>query len=596
MITEISALRLFFVNNPGILPGKNRFSLSFDFDAAADSFAAYINTGKHRNVALFFDSPAAPCFRYFAQKLRERLRDAALIPFFYDPRQMYHGAAAVLKHAPAIGLVITDNPARAERLRRMSDILDRPIPEILIFGLRETIRSSSYLRYELDYRDMARLVFDTIQADAGGGQKRAEKIVPPAAGGFPPVWSHAPAQKKERELSLLTVTSPTAEILSALTPYLKRCTGITLKIAALPYDEISQLLASGRVGNFDLIRIDTAWSAQIETELYTPLEKWADSIKAISDTFLPSIKKIFMPDMRNLYSIPFDPSIQMLFYRKDLFENTTVKRLFYEQTREKLGVPRNYREYNRIAAFFTAAMNETSPTRYGATMVYGGASVAACEVLPRVRDLGGDIFDRFGNICINTPVFRKALKEYLEIRAYSAPEIYYWWGDALKLFSSGLSAMTIVFINHVSGIVRTGAPELSMKIGAAPIPGNFPLLGGGTLGISRQSAKTESCVEFFNWVYSEEIADMITLLGGISPRESVFANEEILAIYPWLRNMEEHYTRGWRRIGSKKHPDFDNHRFEQILGNAVRNAALSIASPEQALAKAQTECDQEFRS
>jgi multiple sugar transport system substrate-binding protein len=87
---------------------------------------------------------------------------------------------------------------------------------------------------------------------------------------------------------------------------------------------------------------------------------------------------------------------------------------------------------------------------------------------------------------------------------------------------------------------------------------------------------------------------MITLLGGLSPCKSVFENEEILEIYPWLRNMEEHYTRGWRRISSRKHPNFDIHQFEQILGNAVRNAAMGIDSLEDALAKAQAECDQEL--
>ena len=60
--------------------------------------------------------------------------------------------------------------------------------------------------------------------------------------------------------------------------------------------------------------------------------------------------------------------------------------------------------------------------------------------------------------------------------------------------------------------------------------------------------------------------------------------------------MEEHYPHGWRRIGSKKHPSFDMHQFEQIFGNAVRISAMGIASPEEALKKAQAECDLEFNT
>jgi multiple sugar transport system substrate-binding protein len=227
-------------------------------------------------------------------------------------------------------------------------------------------------------------------------------------------------------------------------------------------------------------------------------------------------------------------------------------------------------------------------------MVYGTAPVAACEILPRIKSMGGEIFDTSGNIRVATQVFRKALEGYLELRDYTAPQVYYWWGDALKLFSQGLSAMTIIFINHVSGIIKASDAGLSVKVGAAPVPGNFPLLGGGSIGISRQSKNVDRCVEFFNWVFSDEIANMITLLGGLSPRESVFGNEEILAIYPWLRNMEEHFKQGWRRMTSKRYPNFDNHQFERILGGAVRNAAIGLNTATEAMEDAQRQCEAEF--
>jgi multiple sugar transport system substrate-binding protein len=440
----------------------------------------------------------------------------------------------------------------------------------------------------MDYRHLARVVFNAVK-------EKSDKPVLVKPKGFYQVPAPGPHIRKELELSLLTVISPTAEILVTLNPCLKHHTGINLKVVALHYDELSQLLASGRAQAFDLIRIDTSWSARFERELFYTLGDWTHKIESLAGAFLPSINKIFMNDMQNLYSLPFDPSIQMLFYRKDLFENATIKRLFYEKTKEKLEVPKNYKEYNRIAAFFNSALNEKSPIRYGTTMVFGTASVAACEVLPRVKDMGGDIFDKSGNICINTPAFKKALEEYLEMKSYSSPDINYWWGDALESFSSGLSAMTIIFINQVSGIIRTSGQGVPMSVGAVPIPGNYPLLGGGTIGISRHSKNIDRCIDFFNWVYSDEIANMITLLGGLSPCKSVFNNEEILAVYPWLRNMDGHYNRGWRRISSKRYPYFDTHQFEQIFGNAVRNAALGINTPEDALKNAQLQCEMEFK-
>jgi len=587
--------KIIFINNPFIKPGVNRLSISFDFDAAAASFTGHICAKKYKNVALLLDSPVTPAFKYFFKVIEEKLRQNSvnLIPFWYDPCQIFHGAMAILRHNPKFDLIITGNPFNNNKLKRVQDFLDSSLPEILSFNISETIRVSQYPCYELDFMHLARLTHSKIKANFIS-EKKAREPVLIRAKGFSNTWDKAPGLVKGHELSLLTVTSPTSDILANLAPYFKQCTGIKLKIAVLQYDELSNLLVSGKTGGFDLIRVDTSWNTEFMRKLYYPLDKLSNRVMPLYETFLPAINKIFLSDMKNLYSIPLDLSIQLLFYRKDIFENASIKRLYYEKTREKLEVPRTYEEYNRIAAFFTASFNPSSPVLYGSAMVYGSATVAASEVLPRVKEIGGEFFDKTGKVSINNQIFKKAIENYLELKSFSNPTINYWWDDALKEFSAGHSAMTIIYINQASGIIKISEPGLIMKVGAAPVPGNFPLLGGGMIGISKESKKIDSCLDFFDWIYSDEIANMITLLGGLSPCRSVFENEEILAVYPWLRNMEEHYPHGWRRISSKRHPSFDIHQFEQIFGNAVRISAMGIASPEEALAKAQTECDLEF--
>jgi multiple sugar transport system substrate-binding protein len=615
--------KLILINHPGFKPQKNQISLYFDFEKAAAAFDEKANEKKYRNAAFFFDSLGVPAYRLFYESLGRafKARGIELVPFFYNFRQIHHGAIAVLDHQPHFDLVITNTPFYAEKIKQVGELLSaessagspspagrRVLPGIMTFDMSETIPSfrepRDILFYEFDYREMARMVFSAIPGDLSGqsvplkpkgfapgpGPSESRNFGPAVPGGSPSPGGET------NELNMLTVASPMANILTTLAPYFRRCTGIKLKVVTLPYEELFQLLSTGGISNLDLIRIDMAWSARFEKELYHPLSPLSKRLGLLTDTFLPSVKAGFLRGDREFYSLPFDPSIQMLFYRQDLFENATIRRLFYEQTRERLEAPKTYREYNRIAAFFSSALNERSPISYGTTMVYGTAPVAACEVLPRIKSMGGDIFDKPGSIRITAPVFRKALEEYLELLNYSAPQVNYWWGDALGLFSQGLSAMTIVFINHVSGIIKASDTGLSLKVGAAPVPGNFPLLGGGAIGISRQSRNVDSCIEFFNWVFSDEIANMITLLGGLSPRESVFGNEEILEIYPWLRNVGEQFKRGWRRVTSKRYPDFDNHRFERILGNAVRNTVLGLTTVTDALKSAQQQCEAEFGS
>jgi multiple sugar transport system substrate-binding protein len=583
--------KIIFINHPFMPARKNQSSLYFDFDVIAEDFAKKIKEKESRRVAFFFDSLSIPMYRYFYENLGKMLREnhVELSPFFYDSSQIYQGAIAVLDHRPPFDLVITNNPLYSEKLKEIQELLGVKIPDCLSFGMSESMSFLEKNRYEFDYREMARLAFRVIQeGEVWSGESQA--IRPK---GFRRMHGEifGFSRQENREINLLTITSPTAEILSTLSPYFKRCTGIQLKVVSLPYEELFQVLSAGRISNVDLVRIDKAWAPRFEKELYTPL---SEKIISLADSFLPSIQNVYIPNIRDCYSLPLDPSIQMLFYRRDIFENPTMRRLYYEQWREQLEIPQTFADYDKIASFFTASLNPASPTMYGSTMVYGTATVAACDVLPRIKSMGGELFDKSGKIQINTAVFKKALNDYLALKKYSSPEVNYWWGDALSLFSGGFSAMTIIFINHASRIIRANDRGLSVRVGAAPVPGNFPLLGGGSIGISRQSKNTDQCAEFFNWVYSEEIANMITLLGGLSPCESVFGNEEILEIYPWLENIDVHFKEGWRNVQSSCYPRFDNHHFERIFGSAVRNAALGLISVDEALKSAQSQCEKEF--
>jgi multiple sugar transport system substrate-binding protein len=342
------------------------------------------------------------------------------------------------------------------------------------------------------------------------------------------------------------------------------------------------------------MRIDMAWRKGFEKLHYLPLDPADANIASFLGTFLPSIKSVYCPDGSALYTLPFDPSIQMLFFRRDLFEDATIKRIYYEHNREDLKIPGNYDEYDHMTGFFASKLNADFPVECGATMVYGNEITAACEMLPRIKSMGGSIFDGAGRIDLLSPVFVGALEKYLTIRKYSTENVLNWWDDALNIFIQGRAAMTVIFINHVSRIIRTHDIDTSMRVGFAPVPGNYPLLGGGVIGMSKRSKKTACCIDFLKWLYSDGIANTITLLGGLSPCASVFSNEEILEIYPWLRNISEQFELGWRSSKSRLFPDFDNYKFEQIFGGAVRSAALGITGLREALESAQKECEKVF--
>jgi multiple sugar transport system substrate-binding protein len=583
-----SGSKVIFINNPRILPREDQAAVFFDFESAGADFAARIAARHCRSAAFLADSGSLPASQVFLDALQTALgpQKIEIRSYYYNSLRIHNSLISILGRDPPVDLIITD-PFGAEKMKQIGELLGFQLPPLMCLGIREIFRFYDWPYYEFDYRDMAQRVFAVITENSPGGRKISLK-----AGGFAIPRTNVSASVSKKEITLLIGTTPIAKILPSLAPLFKRSTGIELKLVILPYEDLFFLLSSGKTDHYDLIRIDMAWCSRFEKELFVPLDTRMSAVSDLTGSFLPSIKNAYCPASGGLHTIPFDPSIQMLFYRRDLFEDTTLKRLYYEKTGGQLAVPQTFSEYNRIAAFFTAKLNPASPVKFGTTMSYGQATAAACDILPRIKSLGADYFDSTGRIAIHTPLFKKALDEYLEMRHYSSPDINYWWEDTVGSFSSGLSAMTILFINRAGGIFRTNSSLKGDMAGLAPVPGNRPLLGGGSIGISRQSRNPGGGIEFLNWIYSDEIANIITLLGGLSPRGSVFGNEEILEMYPWLRNIDPYFSAGFRRTGSKKYVHFDNYHFERIFGGMVRSAAMGLLSPEEALKSAQRQCEE----
>ena len=94
--------------------------------------------------------------------------------------------------------------------------------------------------------------------------------------------------------------------------------------------------------------------------IYEPLKNLDAQVDTLQDHFLPGLMDRYGCSSGEIYAIPETPSTQMLFYRKDLFENITLRRLYKEQNREPLVPPTTFAQYNRIARFFTKNFNPTS--------------------------------------------------------------------------------------------------------------------------------------------------------------------------------------------------------------------------------------------
>jgi ABC-type glycerol-3-phosphate transport system substrate-binding protein len=59
-------------------------------------------------------------------------------------------------------------------------------------------------------------------------------------------------------------------------------------------------------------------------------------------------------------------------------------------------------------------------------------------------------------------------------------------------------------------------------------------LGGWSIGINSHSEKKDDAFRFLSWTATNEIATCITLTEGQTAVNSIFENDELVTLYPWL--------------------------------------------------------------
>ena len=449
-----------------------------------------------------------------------------------------------------------------------------------LFPLPET----DFYKYELNYRLLGKISAEQLIAriTGHGSAQPQERILQNT--GFrdwqPKAIPFAGA------LTVMTLDSPTATSLKNMARMYTRFTGVPIRVAVFPYDGVHEILTSLDEGTpFDIIRLDVTWMSRFAPRIYEPLKNLDDRVEQLQDHFLPGLMERYSRSSGVLYAIPETPSTQMLFYRKDLFENTTLRRLYKEQNREPLVPPVTFAQYNRIARFFTKNLNPSSPIQYGSTLTLGNTGVAATEFLTRYFALTHDLFDEDDHILLSSANGIQALKELLDCRAYTPPMPNNWWRDTAGTFAKGDVAMTILHSNYASELTGQNS-SIRDKIGFAMVPGENPLFGGGSIGVCKYSKQKELAYHFIRWLCGEDVSTAMMLLGSVSPCISAYDNYQVIDTYPWLSMSRECFE----KTDAKRLPhhmgEFDERRFLSILGIQVINAISGACGIEDALNKA----------
>ena len=587
-----------FIDREPINKIKNSSYVSFDFKLAGKEIGEYIKSKKFKSIAYFSGTKKYTPERYIYEGLVQSLKcsEDYIQHFTSDDRLSKTKAFDIVSGDNSdFDVIITSNLDRAESVLSAYNFSNsNKTPHIITIDNTKIFPNNHFTSYELNYKTMGKIVADSlIDYLINKNPLSKNKIL--RNDGFRFNFPYLKENKHPKKLNMLTVYSPSSEALQKLLPNFKKATGIEVKLNVLSFEDLYDHITMVGDNNFyDLIRIDVAWMSKLASSIYMPFKDTGKDFSSIFSNILDDAKTDYSYVADIQYALPFDPSTLIFLYRKDLFEDAIIKRSYYEMFHENLTIPTNFEQYNKIASFFTKTFNKESPTKYGSTLTFGSAAVASCDFLPRLLNKTNNLFDENGRIIINTKEVLYSLKNYIETYKYSNKKGNNWWRDSIKEFSNGSTAMAISFSNHASDVINNKHSSIVGNVGCASIPGNNPILGGGVIGISKNCIKIDECYEFFKWFYSDEISTAFTLLGGLSPNKSVYNNYNLLDIFPWLSQAKSDFYYGSRKLTNIHHPKFDQKKFENILGNAVRSAIIGTHTPEEALEYAQKLYDIEF--
>lgn len=566
----------------------------FDYTLCGKEVAQSILENKHKNILLLHGTLKYSNEKEIVEAFLENISKAEcnVINVSTDLLRLSNTVLSVFEEHDYIDAIVTTNLGFAEKIRQIcqSLILVGNIPIYTISSVF-TLPEKDYRKYELNYSLLGRLV-----AEECINKDKSKTVCHILKNDGYRKWSNIHVSKCAAEkLNILTLEGPEASVIKALARLYEEKTGTKINVSVSSYNEIYDAFVNAEsFGLFDIFRIDVTWLSWFADKILMPLEDIDDAIWSETNEYIDTLMDKYSKVNGKLYALPVTPSSQLLFYRKDLFEDAAIRREYWEKYKLDLNVPKNFQDFNRIAEFFTRSLNGSSKVQYGTNVVRGNTGVAATEFLTRYFSYKPHLYSENGKIILNDDISKRAMRSLLETSKYGGNTKLKWWTDAAKTFGDGDVAMQIMFSNYGSEVLGYKSKIID-KVGYSIVPGGNPLLGGGSLGVAKNSKHPKDALAFIKWLTSDPVASAMAALGSVSPCSKTYEIYEIVDAFPWLELAKDCFLLSkTARLPADDLRPFDEKKFLNIIGTITKNVLAGMIEVEEAMEKAQRMIDESF--
>ena len=361
-------------------------------------------------------------------------------------------------------------------------------------------------------------------------------------------------------LKILMLDSPFSKSLNDVLPIFNQQTGLTAEITTATFDELNDRVHSENLSDFDLIRLDVSYFNWYGDRIFKNLTHISE-IKTIAQSLTGWEKYKYLDGQ--LYALPADPSVQLMLYRSDVFNNQVIQKTFLNKTSRTLKAPKTLSDLAKFATFYSELDIPEKKAAFPIAITKETSALVASEFLPYYFSLEGDILYDGKVFKLHSEPFMKALTDYQTIVNCAKHNNEPWWDGEINAFNHSETALIIGYSNQLSQIK-------DVNYDFSTLPGNTPAYGGGVFGITKSSNNVSTATFFLEWFYQYQTQELLSNFGIFSSLKHLNNEQTIQKKFPFFPFSTHLFETSERVHSSNTAFIFNTILIEKIIGREIR--------------------------
>ena len=369
------------------------------------------------------------------------------------------------------------------------------------------------------------------------------------------------------QMTLIRRGGTYAEALKASLPDFEAEHNVKIDVQELSFDDLHTGIALDAVnstGAYDLCMVDGSWMAEFtENNVLANLSEMGYSF---DDDIIPATTTICKVD-DNIYLAPFFGNVTVMLYNKQLIADAGY-------------TPEDITTFEDLKVI---AQKTKDAGKTGFLIRGGSADNIVSDFIPHLLVHGGWVIDENNQPTVDTPEFKAAMQEYLDLYALGGTMDK---DDIVAAIDGGTAALGQAWPGWYVPTADTNAnyTVIPTKLNDSDTPKNTSMYGVWCIGIPNNAPHKDLALELLEYVMNPEVQLASIEVGGVPCRTSCLLNEDVLATYPQYETVCAALQTGVYRPVIAEWTQFTN-----ILGTEMDNIIQGTKTIDQGLADAQTQ-------